>query len=87
MPKMKFFYSLLIIALLGLPLSTKELSTAETLPLGDVNSGSNLVAQCAACHGASGASINSDWPNLAGQGQQYLFLSLNIFKAAKEKIY
>lgn len=85
MPKMKFFYSLLIIALLGLPLSTKELSTAETLPLGDVNSGSNLVAQCTACHGASGASINSDWPNLAGQGQQYLFSQLKYFQGGERE--
>ena len=34
---------------------------------GDASKGSNMVASCAACHGADGNSISSDWPKLAGQ--------------------
>ena len=77
---MKIINSLLIITLLSLSLSAKELEIPSTLPVGDAGAGKGLVAQCAACHGASGVSSNSDWPNLAGQGEQYLFSQLKYFQ-------
>ena len=77
---MKIINSLLIITLLSLSLSAKELEVPGTLPVGDAGAGKELVAQCAACHGTSGVSSNSDWPNLAGQGEQYLFSQLKYFQ-------
>ena len=47
---------------------------------GDASKGANMVAACAACHGADGNSISPDWPKLAGQNQRYLFDQLNYFK-------
>ena len=38
------------------------------------------MAQCAACHGAQGKSIASDWPNLAGQNQRYIAEQLKYFQ-------
>lgn len=35
---------------------------------------------CAACHGATGVSINPEWPNLAGQHASYLSKQLWNFK-------
>ena len=47
---------------------------------GDASKGANMVAACAACHGADGNSISPDWPKLAGQNQRYLYEQLNYFK-------
>ena len=82
---MKIINSLLIITLLSLSLSAKELEIPGTLPVGDAGAGKGLVAQCAACHGASGVSSNSDWPNLAGQGKQYLFSQLKYFQTGERE--
>ena len=46
----------------------------------DASKGANMVAACAACHGADGNSISPDWPKLAGQNQRYLYDQLNYFK-------
>ena len=82
---MKIINSLLIITLLSLSLSAKELEIPGTLPVGDAGAGKELIAQCAACHGASGVSSNSDWPNLAGQGEQYLFSHLKYFQTGERE--
>jgi cytochrome c553 len=47
---------------------------------GDASMVANMVAACAACHGADGNSISPDWPKLAGQNQRYLYDQLNYFK-------
>ena len=47
---------------------------------GDAAAGAQKAAVCAACHGASGASINPEWPNLAGQHQGYVADQLANFK-------
>ena len=82
---MKIINSLLIITLLSLSLSAKELEIPSTLLIGDAGAGKELVAQCAACHGASGVSSNSDWPNLAGQGEKYLFSQLKYFQTGERE--
>ncbi len=38
------------------------------------------VKACAACHGANGVSNNGQWPNLAGQKEQYLISQINAFR-------
>ncbi|MEK9649660.1 MAG: c-type cytochrome [Gammaproteobacteria bacterium] len=82
---MKFFNTLFIITLLSISLNAKELGVPGILPVGDAVSGKALVSQCAACHGASGASSNSDWPNLAGQGEKYLFSQLKYFQTTERQ--
>lgn len=39
------------------------------------------AAQCIACHGPKGISVNPIWPNLAGQHKEYLVKQLKDFKA------
>ena len=43
---------------------SKEIKMPETFISGDATKGSQLVESCAACHGADGNSISTDWPNL-----------------------
>ena len=42
--------------------------------------GAQLVDSCAACHGADGNSISTDWPKLSGQNQRYLYEQLKYFR-------
>jgi cytochrome c553 len=43
------------------------------------------VHTCIACHGEKGISPASEWPNLAGQNQAYLFKQLMAFKSGTRK--
>ncbi|HEX4266257.1 MAG TPA: c-type cytochrome [Steroidobacteraceae bacterium] len=47
---------------------------------GDAAAGRSKAAECAACHGPTGASTNSEWPNLAGQKYAYLIEQLQAFQ-------
>ncbi len=47
--------------------------------------GAPNVTSCAACHGAKGVSANPVWPNLAGQGKDYLAKQLRAFKSGERK--
>jgi cytochrome c553 len=38
---------------------------------------------CQACHGATGNSVNPDWPSLAGLGADYIAAQLSNFKSGK----
>lgn len=53
-----------------------DLSAAE----GSVEAGKQKAATCAACHGIDGNSLNPEWPNLAGQNENYLFEALQSFR-------
>ena len=64
--------------LLSLPLC----ATAGAGVTGTAEAGAAKSAVCAACHGATGNSVNPEWPNLAGQHRQYIALQLAAFKAA-----
>lgn len=44
---------------------------------------SELLAQCAACHGPDGIARSADVPNLAGQHELYLYNQLKAFAAGK----
>ena len=44
-----------------------------------------MVGTCAACHGAKGQSVNSDWPNLAGQNQRYISEQLKYFQQGQRE--
>lgn len=50
---------------------------------GDAAAGAQKAAVCGACHGMTGASINPEWPNLAGQHEGYIADQLELFKLNK----
>lgn len=50
---------------------------------GDAGAGAAKSAICSACHGASGTSVNPEWPNLAGQHEGYVAEQLAQFKAGE----
>ncbi len=56
------------------------ISSQSVLAQGDVDAGKSKSGTCVACHGADGNSVNPEWPKLAGQGAQYLFQQLSLFK-------
>jgi cytochrome c553 len=58
------------------------LVTAGATPAlaGDAAAGAQKSAICGACHGATGSSINPEWPNLAGQHESYIAGQLTLFK-------
>ena len=43
--------------------------------------GKNVRALCIACHGVEGKTVNTEWPNLAGQNAAYLKAQLLAFKS------
>lgn len=52
---------------------------------GDAAAGESKAAQCAACHGFTGASTSPDWPNLGGQKYAYLLEQLQAFQSGARK--
>ena len=52
---------------------------------GDASVGKKKSTPCAACHGAEGVSPSPDFPNLAGQYDDYLEASMKHYKAGKRK--
>jgi cytochrome c553 len=58
---------------------------AAALYAGDVASGKNKAAACAACHGADGNSLIPIYPSLAGQSANYIAKQLADFKSGNRK--
>lgn len=51
-------------------------------PADNINhAGENVRANCIACHGRKGKTVNDTWPNLAGQNKDYLFKQLKDFSS------
>lgn len=50
---------------------------------GDAQAGQAKAAICAACHGATGHSVNAVWPHLAGQNAIYIDRQLQAFKSGE----
>jgi len=46
---------------------------------GDPEAGKTKSANCTACHGVDGNSVNPEWPKLAGQHEGYLVKQLSYF--------
>ena len=81
------FKTYLIIALsfISFVVVASEIEIPHLLQKGNAEAGADLVATCAACHGAAGQSINSDWPNLAGQNQRYLADQLKYYQQSQRE--
>ena len=64
----------LLLACLTFSLSAEALENSEL---------TDLIAQCAACHGAEGIAKDVEIPNLAGQHDRYLVTQLQNFRSGK----
>ncbi|MDV5170187.1 hypothetical protein [Photobacterium rosenbergii] len=47
--------------------------------------GADVRARCVSCHGLSGNTVNTEWPNLLGQNHDYIFNQLNKFASGERK--
>ena len=52
---------------------------------GDAEAGRKKSQACQACHGANGMSVSPDFPNLAGQNEDYILHALRHYKNGKRK--
>jgi cytochrome c553 len=50
---------------------------------GSAEAGQTKAVVCQACHGATGNSVNPEWPSLAGLGADYIAYQLQMFKEGK----
>lgn len=55
--------------------------TATALAGGNAAAGKEKSATCAACHGPEGMSATPQFPNIAGQYEDYLYQSLLDYKS------
>lgn len=65
----------LIVAIAAVAFSGTALATTA-----DAKTGGEISAQCAACHGSNGVSVENSIPNLAGQHYQYLVEQMLAYK-------
>ena len=50
---------------------------------GDAAAGETKAQQCASCHGANGVAISDQFPNLAGQYEDYLRYALKQYRSGE----
>ncbi|MSQ98595.1 MAG: cytochrome c [Xanthomonadales bacterium] len=50
---------------------------------GDATAGQKKSATCTACHGENGLSVDPNYPNLAGQYQDYMIKALGDYRSGK----
>ena len=67
--------AVIILILMALP------ATSEAK--GNAKAGSEKAANCEACHGKDGQSLDPNYPNLAGQHQSYLVKALSDYRSGK----
>ena len=66
---------ILMMTICGFSLVAAQGSRADVSP--------DLSKTCLACHGGKGISVNSLWPNLAGQKADYLIKQLTDFQEGR----
>ena len=57
--------------------------TATAIASGNAAAGKEKSAPCAACHGPEGMSLTPQFPNIAGQYEDYLYQSLKDYKSGE----
>jgi cytochrome c553 len=67
--------ALITTALVLLPVSVSAKGNAQV--------GKEKAATCEACHGKTGQSLDPNYPNLAGQHQNYLVKALSDYRSGK----
>jgi len=65
-----------------LPLILLLVPSAACAEAGDL---SDVIVQCAACHGADGIAKSADVPHLAGQHELYLFNQIKAFRSGRRQ--
>lgn len=65
--------------------SLVALSTSALAASGDAEAGNKKSTPCQVCHGKNGMSVSPDFPNLAGQNEDYIVASLTHYKNGKRK--
>lgn len=65
---------------LTLGISVLALGFANLAIAGDVAAGAEKSSTCVACHGADGIATQGIYPNLAGQQEEYLVLSMKAYR-------
>jgi cytochrome c553 len=53
--------------------------TSASQPIGDSSKGSLKIPSCTFCHGIDGKSTEPSYPNLNGQNQDYLYISMQSY--------
>lgn len=62
------------------------LTTAPALyAAGDAAKGEAKAGDCVGCHGRGGKSMNPDYPNLAGQKENYLVKAIKAYRDGARK--
>jgi cytochrome c553 len=65
--------------------SNPFVSVAAFASSGDAEAGRKKSQPCQACHGQNGVSVSPDFPNLAGQNEDYMVHALKHYKNGKRK--
>lgn len=68
----------------GLLFSASSYAADEGI-VGDAAAGQAKAAVCGACHGADGKALQTEFPNLAGQGAGYIAKQLNDYKSGERE--
>jgi len=61
-------------------------ANAASLVDGDAAAGKSKAVTCSTCHGAEGNSVSPLWPNIAGQGANYLVAQLKAFQPGENDL-
>ena len=61
------------------------LAPAIAFSAGNAANGQNKSAVCHACHGATGVAVQSIYPSLGGQHQNYLSKSIRAFRSGERQ--
>lgn len=75
---MKYSKTLLIVLI-------NTLLLANSASAGDIDKGKVKAQTCIGCHGVKGISPMPNYPNLAGQKEQYLKLQLDAYRNGSRK--
>lgn len=70
---------------IALLLPALALASAQALAKGNPEAGKAKSTPCQACHGPVGISASPEFPHLAGQHADYLYVALRHYKLGKRK--
>ena len=83
MQRLQFYKSKSKVFLAGIALvmfCVMSVASSALAEIGDPAAGKVRAAVCTACHGPDGISVNDNWPNLAGQKENYIIEQLESFQ-------
>jgi cytochrome c553 len=81
---MSFRHVMALAALVGAGF-VQAADTPAAFKPGDATTGQAKAATCGACHGADGNPASSQYPKLAGQGEDYIARQVDLIKSGKRQ--